>query len=121
VERWQRLGRRPPLVLTVADELFAARAFSPAAEHYRAARLEAPHTEWADLWPALRRGRCLLYLQGQLTEPQRRELEAARRTALLVARAPGAQADFARTFQDYARRLLAETPVQGGVAGSGGP
>lgn len=110
---WVGLGRRPPLVLPVADNLFAAKQFGLAAQHYGAARMEAPLTPWGDLWPTLRRGRCLLYLQdGRLTAPQRREIEEAVQRAALVIGVAGADPDFGPTFHDYARRLLA-APVAG--------
>ena len=107
-EAWRKMGRRPPLVLPVADELFAARRFARAAQHYRAAGREATLTAWGDLWPALRLGRCRLYLQdGRLTSRQRAEVEGAVRRAGLVALAPGVDPRFQRTFGDYARRILA--------------
>ena len=112
-QAWRKAGRRPPLVLPVADELFAARRFARAARHYRAAGREAPLTAWGDLWPALRLGRCRLYLQdGRLTPSQRAEVEEAVRRAGLVALAPGVDPRFRRTFDDYARRLLAAPPAE---------
>ena len=119
---WKRMGRRPPLVLPVADELFAARRFAQAARHYRAAGREAPLTAWGDLWPALRLGRCRLYLQaGRLTPGQRAEVEGAVRRAGLVALSPGVDAEFLRTFDDYARRLLAAPPAEESAPGRKGP
>jgi hypothetical protein len=105
---WVRLGRRPPLALTVADKLFEARRFADAVRHYSAARLEAPFTPWADLWPALRQGRARMYLQdGTLTAEQHRELQLVRRRAALVAGVPETDPAFMRTFYDYADRLSA--------------
>jgi lysophospholipase L1-like esterase len=109
---WERLRRRPPLVLPVADKLFGVRRFGSAAKHYRATRLEAPFTAWGDLWPALREGRSLLYLQeGRLTPAQRLELEKTRIRADLLGHARDTDAGFMRTFSDYTRRLLA-APIQ---------
>jgi lysophospholipase L1-like esterase len=106
VTAWERLGRRPPLVLPTADGLFEARHFAAAAEHYRAAQLEAPYTEWGDLWPAVRRGRSLLYLHPEgLTTTEQLELAAATQRGRFVLSAPGADRAFARTFADYVRRL----------------
>ena len=119
---WRKMGRRPPLVLPVADELFAARRFAQAARHYSAAGREAPLTAWGDLWPALRLGRCRLYLQaGRLTPRQRAEVEGAVRRAALVALSPGVDAEFLRTFGDYARRLLAAPPAEEPAPGRKGP
>ncbi len=120
-EAWAGMGRRPPLVLPVADQLFAARRFAEAGEHYRAAVREAPFTPWGDLWPALRLGRCRLYLQdGRLTPDQRADVEAAVRRAGLVALTAAVDPHFVRTFDDYARRLLAAPSGKGRPADPGG-
>jgi lysophospholipase L1-like esterase len=112
VQAWERLGRRPPLVLPTADRLFEAREFAAAAQHYGAAQREAPYTEWGDLWPAVRRGRSLLYLHPEgLTTTERQEIEAAAQRGRLVLGAPGADPAFARTFGDYVRRLKTQSPL----------
>jgi hypothetical protein len=106
VQAWERLGRRPPLVLPTADRLFEAHEFAAAAAHYRAAQMEAPYTEWGDLWPAVRRGRSLLYLHPKgLTATEQKEIEDAAQRGKFVLGAPGADPAFARIFGEYVRRL----------------
>jgi len=105
VEQEQKTG---PLVLSVADHLFAAQDFEHALQHYRAARLEEPYTVWGDLWSTLRWGRCLELLYGHLEPMQRREIERAIERSRFLAQAPDLDPAFLDFFMGYAHHLLEE-------------
>jgi lysophospholipase L1-like esterase len=104
--RWERQGRKAPLVLAVADQLFAQGDLERAGPYYQAARREIPHTP-GELWAVLRWGRCLLAQQGRLPEEARRELQEAMERVHLLARRRDFDPDFLDFFLHYAGRLLA--------------
>ncbi|MFH1572316.1 MAG: hypothetical protein ABIL09_30270 [Gemmatimonadota bacterium] len=108
--RWRQNQSLGPLVVSVADQLFAAGELARAAEHYRAARLEEPYTVWSDLWATARRGRCQELLQGRLDLAQQGEVRQARERALLMAAAPDTDPAFLDFFEGYAAHLLGDRP-----------
>ena len=77
VEQWTQNPTEVPLVLEVADQLFAADAFARAEVHYAAARRQAPFTLRGDLWAAVRWAWTLQLQREEFTPTHRRELQLA--------------------------------------------
>lgn len=82
---WQRLtpaaqrgiqawDGKAPLVLAVADRLFAAGDFRRAQQYYRAARLEAPFTRRGDLWSTVQWAWSIKMQEQAYTAEQRKVL-----------------------------------------------
>ena len=77
IEQWTQDPTEVPLVLEVADQLFAADAFARAEVHYAAARHQAPFTLRGDLWAAVRWAWTLQLQREEFTPTHRRELQLA--------------------------------------------
>ena len=75
IEQWTQDPTEVPLVLEVADQLFAADAFARAEVHYAAARHQAPFTLRGDLWAAVRWAWTLQLQREEFTPTHRRELQ----------------------------------------------
>ena len=77
IEQWTQNPTEVPLVLEVADRLFAANAFARAEVHYAAARRQAPFTLRGDLWAAVRWAWTLQLQREEFTPTHKRELQLA--------------------------------------------
>ena len=77
IEQWTQDPTEVPLVLEVADQLFAADAFARAEVHYAAARRQAPFTLRGDLWAAVRWAWTLQLQRAEFTPTHKRELQLA--------------------------------------------
>ena len=77
IEQWTQNPTEVPLVLEVADQLFAANAFAHAEVHYAAARCQAPFTLRGDLWAAVRWAWTLQLQREEFTPTHKRELQLA--------------------------------------------
>ncbi|MBT3343149.1 MAG: hypothetical protein HN712_04095 [Gemmatimonadetes bacterium] len=108
VDTWQGVGSGPPLVLRVADRLFAAGDYQRAAEHYRAARLEAPFTMMGDLWAASRRAMSLRMAGLPLGNRVTQELHEARYRSEFLRQAADFDPAFGHFFDGVVAHLLSE-------------
>lgn len=77
IEQWTQNPTAVPLVLEVADQLFAADDFTRAEVHYAAARRQAPFTLRGDLWATVRWAWTLQLQREEFTPEHRRELQLA--------------------------------------------
>ena len=77
IEQWTQNPTEVPLVLEVADQLFAANAFDRAEVHYAAARRQAPFTLRGDLWAAVRWAWTLQLQREEFISTHKRELQLA--------------------------------------------
>ena len=100
--KWDGQQDEIPLVLEVADQLFASRDFVRARQHYAAARLEAPFTPRGDLWAAVQQAWTTRLLGKRLTPAAQEELREALARVGFVALAPGIDA----AFVDFVRGEL---------------
>ena len=77
LQKWTADPTAVPLVLEVADQLFAADDLAGAQVHYAAARRQAPFTLRGDLWAAVRWAWTLQLQRAALTPAQRGQLQEA--------------------------------------------
>lgn len=110
-QQWMSHRQDLPLVLDIADQLFADGHFEAAMRHYRAARLEAPFAPRADLWSAVQLGWCAQLLNLPAAEIST-ELAQALQRVVLVAQAPGVDP----AFVDFVRGSLHHFLQQPGPA-----
>jgi hypothetical protein len=108
VERWRAGGAPDPLVLALADQLFADARFDVARRYYRAASLEEPYTVWADAWAILRWGRCAEMMTGSPDPADRPLLEALTGRLAFLALAPGIDPALIAFLHGYAAHLLGD-------------
>ncbi len=92
-QRWMSHRDEIPLVLDLADQLYADGYFDAALSHYRAARLEAPFTPRGDLWSAVQLGWCAR-MTGMPPAAVHDELLQALDRTRFVAQAPGVDPAF---------------------------
>ena len=107
VEQWIEQGRRGPLVLAVADQLFTERDFARAQVYYAAALREVPFTR-RGLWAAVQWGWCTKMQGMALAEEQRDEVRAALKQAEFLAHDPAVGTSFVDFVKGQLYHLLAE-------------
>ncbi len=107
VEQWMQQGQQGPLVLTVANQLFAERDFARAQVHYAAARREVPFTR-RGLWAAVQWVWCVKMQGMALTEGQQDEVQAALKQAEFLAHDPAVGASFVDFVKGQLYHLLSE-------------
>ena len=100
-------GRKGPLVLAVADQLFTERDFARAQVHYAAALREVPFTR-RGLWAAVQWGWCVEMQGMALTDEQRDEVGAALKQAGFLAHDPAVGASFVDFVKGQLYHLLEE-------------
>ena len=104
-ERWRQGQTTGPLVVAVADQLYAAGRITEAREHYRAAALEEPYTLRSDQWSTMRWGRCIELQAGGLTATQKERVLASLERARLLAASPGFESGLLEFYEGYAWHL----------------
>ena len=109
--KWDEHQDEIPLALEVADQLFIAREFARARQHYAAARLEAPFTPRGDLWAMVQYAWATRLLGEPLTRAERDELRAALDRVEFVALAPEIDTAFIHFIRGEFQHFLEDHPA----------
>ncbi|MFA6109623.1 MAG: hypothetical protein WDA75_12725 [Candidatus Latescibacterota bacterium] len=108
---WGQHPDEVPLVLEVADRLYAAQDLAAASRHYQASLREAPYTPRGDMWATVQWARSQELLGRSPAPEDQLELREALARLEFVAQTPGLDAAFVSFVRGALHRFLGEHPA----------